>query len=347
MTRLVSQFLKVAAVACNGLFALWSLFRGLISMAADIGIHEAYSMFAWAASWAVASIVVIVALLVPKYAHPLIWSGYGAIAFHLLAFLREWEQHFNLSSDLLPPQHLLPLLGLALLSTLALTVNRPPRQDPIWKSRWSRNLLIVGILTVTLVGGLRFAMIARRVQSQYASAQHILKLGGGVHWESGWVGGVYLKGTETKDEDLRVLRQFPRLESVYLARTPITDAGLTQLSHIDSIDSLYLYETAITDRGLQAIAGLTRMRNLWLGETQITDEGLTSLRRMTQVEYLDLAHTQVTDAGLPQLYHMQKMYYLHLTGTTVSEAALQRIATKLPNLSACNGETCFPRKSAN
>lgn len=342
--RILPPFLKATALILNGAFIPFCLFAGFIWLAADVGANEAFSRLGWSILLAVASLVVVAALLLSDRHRPFVRAGHAAAVVLLVASLWEWYEHFNLFSDVFPPEDALIFGGLALLNTATLIANRPLRLAPLLERRSARYSLIGSIVVAGLVAVLVATTFAGRISNQYPYAKHVLQLGGGIRWQNGWVVGVYLKATPTTDDDLRHLKHFPRLESLYLSDTPITDAGLAHISQLRSLDSLYLDNTAVTDHGLRHISSLTRLRNFWMHGTQVTDNGLVHLEEMTEMGYLDLGNTGVTDAGLPHLYGMKELYYLHLPGTGVTDAGLRRITAEIRGLSAYNGRTQVHRR---
>jgi len=333
----MSQRVKIVAFVANGLFIAVVLLTGMLYLAADVGPNEALKGFISLIILAMAAVVVIAALVAPRRIGSLSKIGYCVVCLFIGVAGWLWIENFNSYSQLSPPTETIFLSILSAINLWALVTNRPIQIVPLLQRRLVRNTLIGGLVIAVSVFALLAATFIPRISTQYESAEHFLRLGGGVRWHNGWVSGVYLKGTKTTDDDLHHLKDFPKLESLYLSNTQVTDAGLAHLSSHRPLAHLYLDETAVTDSGLRHISSLTKLQNLWLHRTQVSDSGLRHLEGMTDMGYLDLGYTKVTDEGLPHLYGMRRMYYLHLPGTAVTEAGLRKIGDAIPGLSAYNG----------
>ncbi|WP_145424629.1 hypothetical protein [Symmachiella dynata] len=343
MSNKMPQIFKVIALWTNGIFIAISLFLSMFYLVADIGPSEAFMGFASILVLVLAAASVIAALSTTKQIAALFVLGYGAVCLFVGVAGWIWIEHFELYSQLSPPMETVLLGLLSAVDITALLTNRPIRIVSLLRHRVARYMLLGGVVITVCVVAQIATKYVPRISSQYASAEHFLQLGGGVQWEDGWVAGVYLKGTNTTDEDLGYLKDFPKLQSLYLSNTQVTDAGLVHISDQRSLAHLYLCETAITDKGLQQISSLTGLRNLWLSRTQVSDAGLKYLEGMTEIGYLDLGNTKVTDAGLAHLYDMKRMYYLGLPGTAVTESGLRKIGNVIPGLSAYNGTVSIGR----
>jgi hypothetical protein len=103
------------------------------------------------------------------------------------------------------------------------------------------------------------------------------------------------------DEDMELVKAFPRLESLSLMDGGITDAGLAPLAEMTQLRYLDIYRARITDEGLRHLGGLSRLERLTLSDVPITDAGLAPLERLPRLRWLSLSGTQVTDAGAAEL----------------------------------------------
>lgn len=332
------SILRWIAVTGNVLLIFAALGFGLLSLAADIGVDEAKrGLLGGLAVAASASAVMIGLTITPKH-RQVVWVGYCGLPVLFVAPFLWWIRHFNYSSGLFPPSESLFVGLLATLNLVALWLLRPV---PLWSGRgpWRMVVTVVawgGVILLVVIGlGVPWAA---RVASQYESAQHFLRLGGGVTWENGFVVGLYLKGTHTNDDDLKDLSSFPSLRSLYLSDTQVTDAGLLHVGKVTTLEHLYLSNTIVSDTGLSRIKNLSKLQNLWLHNTNVSDAGLRYLENMSEMGYLDLGGTDVSDDGLPSLYGMMYLYYLHVPGTDVSKAGLEEIVAAIPGLRAYNGE---------
>lgn len=86
-----------------------------------------------------------------------------------------------------------------------------------------------------------------------------------------------LSATDIKDEDLKMINNFPHLQKLYLQQTTISDEGIQQLDNLDYLEYLNLYETKITDKSLLVLEGLKRLKKVFLWQTSTTSEGIAKL----------------------------------------------------------------------
>ncbi|MBT29002.1 MAG: hypothetical protein CMO01_05000 [Thalassobius sp.] len=100
---------------------------------------------------------------------------------------------------------------------------------------------------------------------------------------------------------------------------------------------LNLSETGITDETLEVVAQLPNLMRLRIEKNSITDDGLKHLGNLQHLEYLNLYGTQVTDDGLKHLEQLSKLKKLYLWQTSVSNEAIEKLKTKLPNLTVIKG----------
>jgi hypothetical protein len=104
-----------------------------------------------------------------------------------------------------------------------------------------------------------------------------------------------------KDDDLRLVGSFSKLEEVNLTNSEIDDAGLVHLQRLANLRCLTLQSTNITDGGLIHLRHLLALRDLNLGHTKITDSGLQHLTSLTGLQHLNLLGTKTTRAGVDDL----------------------------------------------
>jgi hypothetical protein len=81
------------------------------------------------------------------------------------------------------------------------------------------------------------------------------------------------------DEDLRLLKCLPQLESLDLGNTRISDRGLEHLSGLRTLRSLNLAFTEVTDAGLPHLEPLTRLESLYVSFSKVTADGATALKQ--------------------------------------------------------------------
>lgn len=141
---------------------------------------------------------------------------------------------------------------------------------------------------------------------------------------------VFLRETDTTDDDLAVLAKVPTITSLNVAITPVTDAGLRHISGMKNLRALRLNNTKVTDAGMVHLVPL-ELELLELRDTSITDAALAQLGKMTSLKKLTLVGTGVTDGGLSELYGLPKLEELRVGRTTVTEAGAKALREKLPN----------------
>jgi hypothetical protein len=81
------------------------------------------------------------------------------------------------------------------------------------------------------------------------------------------------------DEDLRLLKCLPQLESLDLANTRISDRGLAHLSDLRNLRSLNLAFTEVTDAGLPHLEPLTNLESLYVTFSKVTADGAAALKQ--------------------------------------------------------------------
>jgi hypothetical protein len=116
------------------------------------------------------------------------------------------------------------------------------------------------------------------------------------------VRSIYLPGEKVKDEDLKQLAAFSKLEVLKLdAAKNITDAGLKEVAALTTVKDLGLGSTQVTDAGLKHLSRLKDLKNLNLNFTKVTDAGMKELARLKKLELLGLSFTEVTADGAKKL----------------------------------------------
>ena len=152
------------------------------------------------------------------------------------------------------------------------------------------------------------------------------QLGGRVTVRSGIVVSIYFDGSDVTDHDLRVLKDFPDVESLSLGSTNVGDDGMQYLKHLPKLDVLNLYRSQVGNRGLKYIKQCKSITWLPMGETNVTDAGLAHLSDMPQLNYLGLRGNNVTDDGLVHLKALTNLTGLYLGETKVTDAGLAHLS---------------------
>jgi hypothetical protein len=163
--------------------------------------------------------------------------------------------------------------------------------------------------------------------------------------------------------DRDVTREVAKLESLrrLFVYSPITPAAMGELRGLAGLETLDVYPfppievlakigeiTSLkrfgrsvatarlwTDARLEKIQTLTNLGRLYLDGSNVTDGGMLYVGRMVGLEFLSLSRTKVGDAGLAHLRGLRNLKQLNLEGTTVTDAGLGNVA-KLPSLLELN-----------
>ena len=134
------------------------------------------------------------------------------------------------------------------------------------------------------------------------------------------------KGNEgLRDEDLRVLTEFPRLRVVEICASGITDDGLVHLENVRGLRRLVLHETQVTGAGLRRLRK-TPIEQLVLGQSAVSDETLECLDSFKRLKKLALYNTSVTDAGLQKLGRARDLEQLFLEKMAISDEGMRHVA---------------------
>lgn len=183
-----------------------------------------------------------------------------------------------------------------------------------------------------------------------AAVERIQQRGGSIEYAGEGaeraVVSVFLPGGKIVDDDLKVLKELPKLRGLSLSgqtgKSPpqgngrITDAGLREIAALSSLESLDLRANRITDAGLKELRSLTRLRSLDLSMNAITDDGLRELQALKQLESLRIWDVGLTDAALSHLYPIKSLKRLALAHAKVTETGLTRLREALPDIKAEN-----------
>jgi uncharacterized membrane protein len=87
-----------------------------------------------------------------------------------------------------------------------------------------------------------------------------------------------LRAAGLKDEHLRLIGQFTRLEGLRLELNEVTDAGVSGLRDLVSLRSLNLYGTQITEASLQTLSRMRSLRDVYLFNTKISERAISEAR---------------------------------------------------------------------
>jgi hypothetical protein len=140
--------------------------------------------------------------------------------------------------------------------------------------------------------------------------------------------GVWFNSTSNaglQDQDLAVLKHFPRLKILEIAAPLITDEGMAHVQRIKSLRELQLYETKVTSRGLWHLRGIP-MKRLVLAGRGVSDETLGALEEFPALQRLMITETSVTNAGMEHLKHVPLLEKLFLADSPIGDSAMSRVA---------------------
>jgi hypothetical protein len=214
--------------------------------------------------------------------------------------------------------------------------------------RFSIRTLLVAIAGLSIWLGIQ----THRAREQRAALERIRRLGGAVrfdyqHDESGdfhddanppgpaWlrrtIGGeyfdevvyVYLSFSKVTDDDLRLFRSLPEVETLWLSNTGVSDVGMAHLAGLQKLKHLFLQDTKVGDDGLAHLKGLHQLTGLSLGNTRIADAGLKHLGEMNALISLNLPDTQVTGEGIRYVCNLPKLEYISLMRTAVTDESIR------------------------
>jgi len=137
---------------------------------------------------------------------------------------------------------------------------------------------------------------------------------------------------EVRDEHLRFLARYPRLQKVDLSGTISGD--LRSLREIDDLRVLDLRDCAWVDDEQSAhLAELTNLKSLSLSGTSITDAGLLAISKLPRLSNLSIERCQgITDAGLDICAEMNQLRSLWLSSGQYGTDGLLDLRKQRPDL---------------
>lgn len=149
------------------------------------------------------------------------------------------------------------------------------------------------------------------------------------------VARVEMAGEQFGDEQLKLLKYIPTLESVYISNASVTDAGMKELKALPKLTTLTLYcqpgGPKITDAGIRDLEEMTSLTGLYLSEVVVTEQGFRALTYLSNLENLMVDGPGIDDAALAHLEGLLKLKSLGLRDTSVGDDGLA-ILQRLPAL---------------
>ncbi|MCA9246729.1 MAG: hypothetical protein KDA42_06425 [Planctomycetales bacterium] len=130
-----------------------------------------------------------------------------------------------------------------------------------------------------------------------------------------------------KDEDVRLLRHFPFLESISVAGNRYADDGIKYLSERNQIEELHLYAGLyVTPSGMAHCKNLTRLTNLSLGGRCITDDDLTKLALIPNLKVLYLYHAPVSDQAGAVVAQLAAVEEIQLSNCPIGDDGIAKLS---------------------
>lgn len=202
-------------------------------------------------------------------------------------------------------------IGIAILTTFAVSVNQRLDADSLARfTKLSREIADRG---EALIGSeQRIFGAALKSLSEESIPIEVL--------ESNDLHSLYLTDSSVTNDDLALLKRWPRLSTLDLAGTDIGDEALKHLSSL-KIHSLNLSRTKVTPQGVaKLLEEAPSISSLTLRGLHLTDDQLQQIYR-PNISGWDLANNQLTDAGVKQLWENGKVNSLNLSANPITVAA--------------------------
>jgi hypothetical protein len=124
------------------------------------------------------------------------------------------------------------------------------------------------------------------------------------------------------DDDMRRIRDLPKLETLMVVGQPITGTGLGHLKNVPRLGQLILNNSHIADDDLIHLKNLPQLMNLDLAGTRVSNKGLVHLEGCTNLRILSLDRTAVSNKGLSHLEGLTNLTSLNVDHTAVDDDGL-------------------------
>ena len=111
----------------------------------------------------------------------------------------------------------------------------------------------------------------------------------------------FSNGQGATDAELRLITDFPRVQSLSIAYTEIGDPGLRHIQQAEELTDLVVDRTRVTDEGISFITHIPKLKRLSCRDLELTNNSLQKLAACVTLESLTLSGTQITDTGLQDL----------------------------------------------
>jgi len=118
-----------------------------------------------------------------------------------------------------------------------------------------------------------------------------------------------------KADDLRWLRDLPKLDDLNLNYTNVDDEGLAHLRELTSLKHLCLEQCVnVTDHGLSHLDKLKNLEELALLSTSCSDEAIRKyVPQFERLKYLDVAGIPITRDTAMEFLRLKDLKMLHLS----------------------------------
>jgi len=133
-----------------------------------------------------------------------------------------------------------------------------------------------------------------------------------------------LCSTDLRNEPLKVLLSFDRLEDLEVSNTEVGDHTCETFPELKHLKRLHVGSTLVTQKGLAQVAKIKELEGLTLNYCRITG-GLSQLKPM-HLTYLDLGGVELTAQDIETVANMPKLKALILEHCRVTDADLLRLA---------------------
>jgi len=130
-----------------------------------------------------------------------------------------------------------------------------------------------------------------------------------------------------RDEDLKLLKGYDRIETLDLEGNPITDAGMKYVS------APYLKGLTLTNSNVKTLDFLSQFKNLEtlrLEATEIDDNSLKNLRQLPMLRHLRVDETSITDKGILELRNIKSLELVDVRVTAVTPRTLKELSDAMP-----------------
>jgi hypothetical protein len=102
-----------------------------------------------------------------------------------------------------------------------------------------------------------------------------------------------------KDEELKVISQFPHLRKLGLSFTDITGSGLKELHKLQELRQVSLSGTAVSKENLLALSGLPKLSGIYIWNTNLSDSDIDALKKSLKGVIVETGFK--SDTGIIQL----------------------------------------------